>query len=153
MQPLQEPALLGLQRQRIAALNQRIEAGEQSRIALDRRPMRGQPRRQPALDRLQCGRGVRSAQAAEDRLDARQQPAAAIERRGGVVERRRLGPGGDAFYLGAMRGKRDVERRLEVAGLDPFKRRQAQVLGPALQQRVVLLVDRVAFHFVAMHTK
>jgi hypothetical protein len=71
--------------------------------------MRGELRRNVALDRLQVGRRLGSGQVEEQPFDPMQAVAAAIERGDRVVERRRVRVGGDRVDLGAMRVHRVKE--------------------------------------------
>ena len=136
MHARQQLALLVVEPEPVALRMQRLDAGKQPRIEQDVAAMRGQPRRQRALGLLQRRRRVRGRQVAEQRLDARQHPAAGIECRHRVVETRRLGAGGDRLDLGAVHRQRGVERRQEMLGSQVGERRQAELGGPGGKQRI-----------------
>ncbi len=130
MQALDEPQRLGVQLQVVARGMHRVEPGEQAGVHHHGAVVRGQRAGQLALHGLDLGRGVRRGQRVERGLDARQQPAAAIEGRHGVVEvgGRRLR--GDRLHLGALRLHRRLEGRGEIRGPDQVERGQCERRRP-----------------------
>ncbi len=102
----------------------------------DRAVMRGELRRDVALDGLQLGGRLRRRQVEEQALDAPEVAAAAVERGDRVVEGRRVAALGDGIHLGAVRVHRVQERGKVVLGLDPVERRQAVRRVPGFEQRI-----------------
>ena len=72
----------------------------------------------------------------EQRADAREQAAGAVECGDGVGEGRRRGGSADRVDLGEVLAHRLGERRREVLGADRGERRQAVRAGPRLQKRI-----------------
>ena len=99
---LQQAPLLGRQAERSRCACSASMRCEQPGVHVDRAVVRGQRRRHLALHGLQLGRGLRRREVVEHRLDAREQPPAAVEGGDGVVEGGRLGLRGDGVQLVAV---------------------------------------------------
>ncbi|HMC14492.1 MAG TPA: hypothetical protein VKI18_02600, partial [Albitalea sp.] len=110
---LDEALLLVAQVKRVAPGMHGIQAREQAGVHRDRAGVRGHQRRQRHLYSLQFGRGFGRGEVVEQAFEPRQQPAAAVERRHGVVQARRLGRCGDRVDLRELLFQRRVERGAE----------------------------------------
>ena len=137
MQPLDQSQRLRVEPEFVAPRVHRVHAREQAGVHRHRAVVRRQRAGKLALHGLDVGRGVRRGERVERRLDARQQPPAAIERGHGVVEGRRVGLRGNGLDLDALRLHRGVERGREIGGADLRERGQRERRRPVAEQRIV----------------
>ena len=136
VQALHQAQRLRNEPQRVARLMHGVEPREQPGVHHHRAVVRGQRAGQVALHGLDLGRRVRRGQRLERAFDARQQPAAAVERGHRVVEVRRLVQRRDGLHLGALRLHRGLERRREVGGPDLGERGHGKRRRPVGEQGV-----------------
>jgi len=128
--------LVKLDGQRVAVFVHGFDPGEELCIHRGRAVVRGELRRDVALDGLQLRRRLRCGEIEEQPLDPVKAVAALVERRNRVVERRRVGVLGDGVDLGAMGVHRMEERGKVMLGFDLVERRQFVRCLPGLQQRI-----------------
>ena len=128
--------LLRAQAQRGAALVQRLDAGEELGIQLDRVAVRGQAGGVVRLQLQPRGIGVGAGEAHQQRGRAAQRAAAAFERHDGVVEGRRGRVVGDRGHLGQLLRHALVERGADVGIGNAVERRVLQRQRTRRQQQV-----------------
>jgi hypothetical protein len=102
--------------------------------------MRGELRRDVALDGLQLVGRFRRGQVEEQALEAMEVFPALVERRDRIAEARRVGALGDGFDLGPVRVHPVQERREIMFRLEAVERRQAVRCLPRLQQRILVVI-------------
>ena len=98
--------------------------------------MLGRQRRQFAFDLLDRVVGVRTGKEIKDIGGARERVAGRFQRVDGVGEGRLDRIGGDGRDLGLVGGKGAREGRQKMLRFDPAEGRDAEWLGPVLEQRV-----------------
>jgi hypothetical protein len=130
---------------------QGVQAGKHPGVHLHRAVVGRQRRRQFALHGLQRRRGGRGGQVGQQRIQAVEPGAGAVQGRHGVLEARRLGLRPDGVQLQPLLGHGRLHRRHEVLGLDLIERRQPEGRGPGGQQGIVLGVHRSLFWSKAFH--
>ena len=133
---LEHAPLLAAQGERIALRMQCVEPREHAGVHVDPAVMRGQQWCHVALDGLQCGRGLARREVVEQAADAVEEPARAIERGDGVLERRRIAGPADGVDLGQVPRHRDLERRCELLRTHLGERRHAVRARPVSEQRI-----------------
>ncbi len=84
---VEHAALLGIEAERIAALEHGVDAGEELGVECDALPVAGEDRRHVALDLLQAVVGVGAGEVPEHAADAAQLSSGPFEGRDHVVER------------------------------------------------------------------
>jgi len=135
MEALEDAALLGIEPERVAPRVQRIDPREQAGVGANAVLVRGELRHHRPLHLLQRRRRLARRQVPEQRLDAHQVAARAVERGDRVLERRRR-RGGDRLDLGEVPRHRLDERGSELLGSDVGERRQAEGRRPRREERV-----------------
>jgi hypothetical protein len=133
---IEQPELLGVERQLGSPRMERVDSPEKSSIQVNGAVMRGHPRRHLAFHRLQRGRCLRRRKILKQKRNADEIASASIERCDRVVERRRRDAVRDRVDLDVVPGKRHVERGCEMFGGHAIERRQAVRRVPGLQQRI-----------------
>ena len=126
-----------LETEAVASDEERIDADEECGVVVDAAVVRSQDRRHFALDGLQRGRGLARREVVEQRADAAEEAAGAVERGDRVLEGRRRRPlrRSPRCRRGAARIA-SLERRREVLGPHRLEGRQSERTGPGCEQRV-----------------
>ncbi len=137
MMALQDPPLLGPQREGSSLLVERVDPGEEAGIERDPHLVRGELWRVIAVDRLQRLVGRARIEVVENPADPPQQPAAALQSLDRVGEIRRRAGAGDCRDLGPLLRHAALEGGREMFRPDPLERRQLKRGLPGFEERVV----------------
>ena len=134
---LEHGALLGIEAQRVALIEQRLDAREQRRIQIDRVAVFGVLRRQRFLGSLQGLVGVGAGEHEEHVGAAREQFAAALHGLDGVLEGRRLGVVGDGANFGQVLLHALFDGRLVVGVFQLVEGRRLERQRAGRHQRIL----------------
>ena len=136
MPALQEPRLLGVEAERLAAAEHGVDAGEQRVIHHDRRPVARGDRRERPFQRLQRLVRVGPGEIVEHAADTRERPPGPLQGFDRVGEIGRGGIGDDRRDLARVLGQRRLEGHLDVLGPDLREGRQAERRFPGTGERI-----------------
>ena len=136
---LQEEPLLAVEVELVPLLVHLSHPREELGVELDRVAVRGQPRRDVLLDRLQLVVGVRTAEREEDPRYLVEELARPVERGNRVVEGRRFRVVDDGLDLGVLPSHPLLERRDEVPGSDAVERLDVERRAVVREERVGVL--------------
>ena len=151
MRALEDAALFGIELLAQAALDDRFDAGEETRIERNGRAVLREDRRDIALDSLQFGVRIGAGEIVKYAKDAREHRARLLHGRDRIGERRRSTVRKNLLDLGLVCLDGLVNGWAEVRRLDLLEGRQLERRLPGAEQRIACSCRAVGLRFSVAH--